>query len=114
MIFIIDNNRFYRLVVAALVISEAGHAVFVVFNHPLLRSCVICCCAFTPDATCANKLCYSRVVGGLNILSLLASFARDIHVMGGASARRLQSGCQMANMTYYVCKIRRISSICRL
>ncbi len=46
--------------------------------------------AFTPDATFANK---SRVVGRLNILSLLASFAREnnftqlrIRVMGGASA----------------------------
>ncbi len=49
----------------------------------------MCNCAFTPDATCANKSCYSRVVGRLNILSLLASFARD---MGGASAgERLQS-----------------------
>ncbi len=35
-------------------------------------------CAFTPDATCANKSRYSRVVGRLNILSLLASFAREI------------------------------------
>ncbi len=34
--------------------------------------------AFTPDATCANKSRYSRVVGRLNILSLLASFAREI------------------------------------
>ncbi len=32
--------------------------------------------AFTPDANEANKPCYSRVVGRLNILSLLASFAR--------------------------------------
>ncbi len=36
-------------------------------------------CAFTPDATCENKLRYSRVVGRLNILSLLASFACEIH-----------------------------------
>ncbi len=36
-------------------------------------------CVFTPDATCANKSRYSRVVGHLNILSLLASFAREIH-----------------------------------
>ncbi len=35
-------------------------------------------CAFTPDATCANKSRYLRVVGRLNILSLLASFAREI------------------------------------
>ncbi len=52
--------------------------------------------AFTPDA---NKSCYSCVVGRLNILSLLASFAREIHYTtdvnsrhgGGASARQLQS-----------------------
>ncbi len=64
--------------------------------------------AFTPDANEANKSCYSRVVGRLNILSLLASFswenplhsrvkyssfAREIHYTtdrnmrhGGASA----------------------------
>ncbi len=72
---------------------------------------------FTPDANEANKSCYSRVVGRLNILSLLASFAREIRairawnsrnsrvkfttkqtwirVMGGASARQLQSRCKM-------------------
>ncbi len=60
----------------------------------------------------ANKSCYSHVVGRVNILSLLASFAREIRfirvwntlhshvkfttqqmwirVMGGASARQLQ------------------------
>ncbi len=34
---------------------------------------------FTPDANEANKSRYSRVVGHLDILSLLASFARKIH-----------------------------------
>ncbi len=34
---------------------------------------------FTPDANEANKSHYSCVVGRLNILSLLASFARKIH-----------------------------------
>ncbi len=34
--------------------------------------------AFTPDANEANKSHYSRVVGRLNILCLLASFAREI------------------------------------
>ncbi len=38
-------------------------------------------CAFTPDATCANKARYSRVVGRLNILNLLASFAREIFII---------------------------------
>ncbi len=64
-----------------------------------------CDCAFTPDATCADKSRYSCVVGRLNILSLLASFAREIHFTtdanshhGGASARRLQSRCKMADM----------------
>ncbi len=33
---------------------------------------------FTPDANEANKSRYSRIVGRLNILSLLASFARKI------------------------------------
>ncbi len=74
--------------------------------------------AFTPDANDANKLCYSREVGCLNILSLLASFMRKkncairarnlrhsrvkfttqqmrMRVMGGASARQLQSRCKM-------------------
>ncbi len=73
--------------------------------------------AFTPDANEANKSRYSRIVGRLNILSLLASFARKIRfirvwnsrhshvkfttqqtricIMGGASARQLQSHCKM-------------------
>ncbi len=34
--------------------------------------------AFTPDANDAKKSCYSRLVGRLNILSLLASFVREI------------------------------------
>ncbi len=43
--------------------------------------CVFSVSAFTPDATCANKSRYLRVVGRLNILSLLASFARQIHLI---------------------------------
>ncbi len=35
--------------------------------------------AFTPDANDANKSCYSREVGRLNILSLLAKFAPFAH-----------------------------------
>ncbi len=53
--------------------------------------------AFTPDANDANK---SRVVGGLNILSSLASFAREIRNTtdvnlrhGGGFCRQLQSSC---------------------
>ncbi len=34
--------------------------------------------AFTPDANEANKSRHSRIVGRLNILSLVASFAREI------------------------------------
>ncbi len=34
--------------------------------------------AFTPDVNEVNKSRYSRIVGRLNILSLLASFAREI------------------------------------
>ncbi len=37
--------------------------------------------AFTPDANDANKSRYSREVGRLNILSLLASFAREIRAI---------------------------------
>ncbi len=37
--------------------------------------------AFTPDANGANKSRYSREVGGLKILSLLASFAREIRAI---------------------------------
>ncbi len=37
--------------------------------------------AFTPDANKANKSCYSRVVGRVKILSLLASFTREIHLI---------------------------------
>ncbi len=37
--------------------------------------------AFTPDANEANKSWYSRVVGRLNILSLLASFVYDIRAI---------------------------------
>ncbi len=44
-------------------------------------------CAFTPDATCANKSRCSRVVGHLNILNLLASFAREIHFTTDVSSR---------------------------
>ncbi len=64
-------------------------------------------CAFTPDATCANKSRYSRVVGRLNILSLLASFAREILFTtdvnsrhGRGFCRRLQSRCDMADMDF--------------
>ncbi len=45
--------------------------------------------AFTPDA---NKSCYSRVVGRLNILSLLASFAREIHYTTDANSRHGSRG----------------------
>ncbi len=38
----------------------------------------ICKGAFTPDVNEANKSRYSHVVGRLNILSLLASFACEI------------------------------------
>ncbi len=58
--------------------------------------------AFTPDANEANKSRYSRVVGRLNILSLLASFAREIHYTtdvntrhGRGFCRQLQSRCKM-------------------
>ncbi len=44
-------------------------------------------CEFIPDATCTNKLHYSRIVGRLNILSLLASFEREIHLTTGANSR---------------------------
>ncbi len=50
-------------------------------------------CAFTPDATCANKSRYSRVVGRLNILSLLASFAREIHFTTDANSRHGRGFC---------------------
>ncbi len=50
----------------------------------------------------ANKSRYSRVVGRLNILSLHASFTREIHYTtdtntrhGGTSARQLQSRCKI-------------------
>ncbi len=69
--------------------------------------------AFTPDANEENKSRYSRVVGRLNILSLLASFAREIRFirawnsqhnytpnMGGASARQLQSRCKMYSFLF--------------
>ncbi len=70
--------------------------------------------AFTPDANDANKSRYSPIVGRLNILSLIAREVRFIRawnslpsrvkfttkqtricVMGGASARQLQSRCKM-------------------
>ncbi len=49
--------------------------------------------AFTPDANGANKSRYSCVVGRVNILSLLAHERNSLHIriMGGASARQLQS-----------------------
>ncbi len=58
--------------------------------------------AFTPDANDANKSHYSREVGRLNILSLLASFTREIHYTtdvnlrhGRGFCRQLQSRCKM-------------------
>ncbi len=58
--------------------------------------------AFTPDANEANKSRYSRVVGRLNILSLLAAFAREIRYTtdvnsrhGGGLLQQLQSRCKM-------------------
>ncbi len=42
--------------------------------------------AFTPDVNEANKSSYSRVVGRLNILSLLASFVCEIR-SGGQSTQ---------------------------
>ncbi len=58
--------------------------------------------AFTRDANDANKLRYSREVGRLNILSLFASFAREIHYTTDANTchgrgfcRQLQSRCKM-------------------
>ncbi len=58
--------------------------------------------AFTPDANDANKSRYSGEVGRLNILSLLASFAREIHYTtdvntrhGRGFCRQLQSRCKM-------------------
>ncbi len=50
-------------------------------------------CAFTPEATCANKLRSSRVVRCLNILSLLASSAREIHLTTGANSRHGRGFC---------------------
>ncbi len=56
--------------------------------------------AFTPDATCVNKSRYSHVVGRSNIFNLLTSQQTRIRVMGGASARRLQSRCEMVDMDF--------------
>ncbi len=50
-------------------------------------------CAFTPDVTCVNKSRYSRVVGRLNILSLLASFAREIHFTTDVNSRHGRGFC---------------------
>ncbi len=52
--------------------------------------------AFTPDANDANKSCYSREVGRLNILSLLASFAREIHYTTDTNSRHGRGFCQAA------------------
>ncbi len=50
--------------------------------------------AFTPDTNEANKSRYSRVVGRLNILSLLASFVREIHYTTDANSRHGRGFCQ--------------------
>ncbi len=55
---------------------------------------------FTPDANDANKLRYSREVGRLNILSLLASFAREIHYTTDANTRHGRGFCQAACKMY--------------
>ncbi len=52
--------------------------------------------ALTPDANEANKSRYSRVVGCLNILSLLASFAREIYYTTDANSRHGRGFCQAA------------------
>ncbi len=44
----------------------------------------------------ANKSLYSRVVGRLNILSLLALFACEIHYTTDANSRHWRSFCQAA------------------
>ncbi len=44
--------------------------------------------AFTPDANDANKSRYSHEVGRLNILSLLASFTREIRAWNSLHNRR--------------------------
>ncbi len=49
--------------------------------------------AFTPDA---NKSRYSREVGRLNILSLFASFVREIHYTTDANSRHGRGFCQAA------------------
>ncbi len=58
----------------------------------------VCDCAFTPDVTCANKSRYSRVVGRLNILSLLASFAREIHFTADVNARHGRGFCRRLSL----------------
>ncbi len=70
-------NRRVRLEAALRRMITAWHqsTARVIWMH---RIRLLSYCAFTPDATCANKSHYSRVVGRLNILSLLASFAREI------------------------------------
>ncbi len=52
--------------------------------------------AFTPDANESNKLRYLRVVGRLNILSLLTSFAREIHYTTDANSCHGRGFCQAA------------------
>ncbi len=51
--------------------------------------------AITSDANEANKLWYSRVVGHLNILSLLASFACEIHFIRAWNS--LHNRCKFAS-----------------
>ncbi len=50
-------------------------------------------CAFTPDATCANKSRYSLVVGCLNILNLLSPFAREIRFTTDTNSRHGRGFC---------------------
>ncbi len=55
--------------------------------------------AFTPDANDANKSCYSRKVGRLNILSLLAKFApfaHEIHYTTDTNSHHGRGFCQAA------------------
>ncbi len=54
--------------------------------------------AFTPDANEANKSCYSRVVGRLNILSLLAAFAREIRYTTDVNSRHGGGFCSSSSL----------------
>ncbi len=59
----------------------------------LVLGCFLFDCAFTPDATCANKSRYSHVVGRLNILNVTASFVREIHFTTDANLRHGRGFC---------------------